>query len=991
MDPILPQFENKIDELQVPINKIELQKHVHTWWARRPSSLARVLTYLSLLDSHSSDPDFFDKLVKSTPTTKVMQAALNKIRDSQWQRTWRSHITNPISLEIPSEPSSLRVLDPFAGSGSIPIESLRFGCETYAGDLNPVSSLILRSVLQFPQEYFSANPHIKGTGPNEIWNGLDKELHYWAKWVEQKVLSATQSLFSYSNMNSGELSPIYYLWAKSYKCSNPSCPVDNYPFPTSFVLDQLRNTKQYVEYSFDNGQFNSIVKTGSKLTDDKRKITCPVCGNVFDKDTPRDKTLHQDSFLAVVILMSPRAKAPQYASGSPEDMKIFVPWSEDHQTRLMELLAKPYAQALIKPFNLEQTLTANKDFNGIHTFRDQFSDRQLLVGLEFMSAIMEACQQMELTGLPVENVNVLTTYLALLLGFIVEHNSRLCSWSGRGRPLPSFARLSYFVPPLFVERVPDGLVDLWLSKVLPTITELSNLPQVQQVYCGDAAHLSFEDNYFDAIVTDPPYYDNVPYSDLADFFWVWEAGIISNGQPDEVHKSNQNRPIITREAYLGNFTDRLLRAFKECFRVLKPGGVFSILLTSRSGFEEYINYIQQAGLEVISIKRIPEEFRFKIESTPQTLLVFSHKPYPAQSGQFLAANPDILAQAIDQGREKQLLYSGLAELLGTELDEKDYLNYVPIGAKGSTNEILMEVIALCDLPEFLEKTLGKTLMRRIANRLSLPDDVEPLSAILTYFGFNTVSPDSNLFGAKQITEKLSYLRHRIQTTDDKPYVRGLFIDGSTYVERLMHQTLWGWAQIAFGREKRDDALLAILTDPMSNTQPNLDRLAFGHIAKLFRELPDYIVRSSETSAFRSRLGRAHIYNPKNKQTSFGNRLDDAVTLRNKVEHDKEGYWSNTSLSNLIVDLTKSVDQARSLIDELSSAQAIPNIAVPKEKIEDQFGRVSYKIKLDNGNEITVFSTQMLKLGSSYMYFVGASNPKPVDPLLLLFDEIGLIP
>ena len=251
----------------------------------------KVLTYLSLLDSHSSDPDFFDKLVKSTPSTKVMQAALNKIRDSQWQRTWRSHTTNPISLEIPSEPSSLRVLDPFAGSGSIPIEALRFGCETYAGDLNPVSSLILRSVLQFPQEYFSANPHIKGTGPNEIWNGLDKELHYWAKWVEQKVLSATQSLFSYSNMNSGEFSPIYYLWAKSYKCCNPSCPVDYYPFPTSFVLDQLRNTKRYVEYNFDNGQFSAIVKTGSKPSDDKRKITCPVCGNLLDKDTQRDQNI----------------------------------------------------------------------------------------------------------------------------------------------------------------------------------------------------------------------------------------------------------------------------------------------------------------------------------------------------------------------------------------------------------------------------------------------------------------------------------------------------------------------------------------------------------------------------------------------------------------------------------------------------------------------------------------------------------------------------
>jgi hypothetical protein len=86
-----------------------------------------------------------------------------------------------------------------------------------------------------------------------------------------------------------------------------------------------------------------------------------------------------------------------------------------------------------------------------------------------------------------------------------------------------------------------------------------------------------------------------------------------------------------------------------------------------------------------------------------------------------------------------------------------------------------------------------------------------------------------------------------------------------------------------------------------------------------------------------------------------------------------------------------LESAQKLIDDLASAQAIPNIAVPKLKVEDQFGRVSYSIQLDNGNDLTVFSTHALKLGGSYLYFSGASNPNPVDPLLLMLDEIGPIP
>ena len=986
-----PEFENKIDDLQVQINKLEPQKSVHTWWARRPAALARILTYLSLIEGHDVDPEFLVKLAKNYPSTKVLQLALNKIRDSQWQHIWRSNINNPSVTDVPSEPTPLKILDPFAGSGSIPLEALRFGCDTYAGDLNPISSLILCSVLQYPQEFSSANPQITGTSPNKTWNGLDREIQYWAKWVEQKVLSATKSLFINSNKVQEGYSPTFYLWVKNYKCSNPSCPSGYFPSPATFILDQLKNTKRYVDYEFDNGKFNAVVKTGYEKPDKKGKLCCPACGTVHDMGIVQNHMLQDNPFLAVVILTSSNTKTPQYISGIPEDMNVFASWSKGNQVRLHELLTMPYAQALKKPLIFEQTQIANKPLDGINTFIDLFTNRQLLVGLEFMYAINDAGKQMKLIGLPEEIVNVLKTYLALLMGFVVEHNSKLCTWSGTGRPLSSFARSSYFIPQLFVERTPRGIVDLWLNKVLPTVTELGNLPKAQQVYCGDAAHLDFEDNYFDAIVTDPPYYDNVPYSDLADFFWVWESGILSSELPKPFNQANIEKTNIIRETFREDFTRHLIAAFKECFRVLKPGGALSILLTSRSGFEEYINYIQQAGMEIISVKRVPEEIRFKTESTPQTLLIFAHKPYPMKSGQILAADPEILGKAIDQGREKQLLYSGLAELLGSELDEKDYQDYVPVGAKGSKNEVLMEVIAICDLPDFLEKTLGKTLLRRIANRLTLPDDVDPLSALLSYFGFNSVFQGIDFQGAKQISEQLFFIRNRIQSNNEKPYIRGLFMDGSTYVEKLLRQTLWGWAQIAFGPEKRDQALLDILTDPVTNTHPDLDRLAFGHIAKIFRELPDFIVRSPETSGFRSKLGRPHIYNPKNKQTTYSNRVDDFVTLRNKVEHDKEGYWSNTQLSILVADLTKGLDQAKSFIEDLSNSQAIPNIAFIKEKTEDQFGRVSYKIKLDNGNEITIFATQSLKLGSSYMYFPGASNPKPVDPLLLLLDEIGVIP
>lgn len=960
---------------------------LHRWWARRPNVLARVGVYLALTETQNPDQTFLAMLGEVSPSEAILRLAKSNLRENQWRWAWREkrHDLDEGVADSDEQfsPETPRMLDPFAGGGSIPSEAARLGCEAYASDLNPVAYHILRATLQYPPAYSAPDEKIGGSAPKETWAGLKEELAYWTRRANLLAVERILPLFGVQNGEEAKL-PRYYLWVHIAQCANPSC---NRLFP-------LRN---FIPLEREGGKIKALVfePTGDDLqpriievqnTESKEKhYVCAFCGQA-----QTNQIALAEPILAAVVFDQGGKKV--FTSVAASDRVLFAPWTDTHFQRLNELLERNFARAISSSLP-EQTYAAVRRF-GYDTFRDLFSPRQLLVALEYTEAIRNICSEMEAAHIPIEQINALRTYLAFFIGSLVQSNSTLCRWLFAQRAAGT--SLDYLTPaftPSFAESSPIGMAERWLSKTLPAIENLASIPKATEVSLCDASSLPYADEFFDAIVTDPPYFDLVPYADLADFYWVWESAVIADITP--ATRASDQRPLeIKREQSPELYWQGLEAALRESYRVLKPGRMFAMLLGEKvkESFENYISIAQQVGFELADVKSIPsyEKHLLGVLDQSSTLLVYFRKPSVKTLRSALKAEATVLLDAAESGRP--VLYSGLAQLLISELTEEEIADLIPSVAKGARLEILMEVLADKDPRQLLEESLGKVGLRRIAKRLSKSESLDggrgPLDIVLTHFGFSLPSP-AREEGVAQVCDNLRRLCAKIRLAKEKDDVRGPFLNGCTSMERLIRVSMWGWAQMIFDSE-RDGSLLKILQAANSNKHYQLDRLSFGDILTIFRGLPDLVASSSKVDLIEQKYGRRHIYLPNNKQTKLADRIGEIIALRNKIEHNKDNYWADTELQLLIENTTSTLERGIALLSDLVASHAVPRIARAIQEIRDLFGRITYRLELDDGTETEArFSTQ-IRLGDTYLYFGSETNPRPVDPLILPLAELGNI-
>jgi hypothetical protein len=321
----------------------------------------------------------------------------------------------------------------------------------------------------------------------------------------------------------------------------------------------------------------------------------------------------------------------------------------------------------------------------------------------------------------------------------------------------------------------------------------------------------------------------------------------------------------------------LLGSFREANRVLKPGRIFSMILTTRTRehFHVYVRVAQAAGFELANVRQIKEEWRVPVEteslggskrdrSLVTTFFVYFLKPLAAKHRTPLSADDSALTTVFADAEAGQpVLYERLAKILLDELSPEDLADLVPEGARGSAIEQVIEALALEDPRTLLEQSLGRAGLRRVARTLGLLDDAaaetSPLDALLRYCGLAVPRLASKVGLGPTIRELKSCLG-AVQRAAQKPVIRGNFLTASTTVEKYLQLAVWGWAQIVFVGE-RDDVLKQILARP-DKSNPNLRRLTFGDVVALFRELPDVIAQSPRVSMIEQKFDRRHIYRPK---------------------------------------------------------------------------------------------------------------------------------
>ncbi len=621
---------------------------LHIWWARRPLASSRATSYAALIPAPGD--------VKERKKTKQFIIKLSK-----WENSLNHHI---IDIEKARKDvlnanggKPPRVLDPFSGGGSIPLEALRLGCEAHAVEYNPVATLILKCTLEYPQKYGKPK-EVKSRNSLSGFETKNILLEDVKKWGEFVLKQAKKEIGRFYPPDKDGSIPVGYIWARTIPCQNPACGAE-IPLMRQFWLAK-KNNKKVALYPYVEGKevkFKIVGDGYEKMPDDfdpskgtvSRAIAvCPVCGSTVEANTTRK--LFQEGKagerLVAVVLHKSGTTGKRYRLATEKDLEIF----KEAERYLEEKRQKLTEEWGIDPVPDEKILKKCHEVDrmpmyGMNTWGDLFNSRQKLALITFTEKVRQAYQKMIEEGYDEEYAKAVVGYLGLGVNRIADRNSSLSIWNNIAEKQEhTFGRQALPMCWDYAEtNVIEG-VQGWkkqfsyllhalenLSQIPPISNSQSPIPTVKQ---ASATELPYPDNYFDAVFTDPPYYDNVNYSVLSDFFYVWLKRSIGDLYPElfMTPLTPKSKEIVadparakSKEEARKFFEDMLKKAFKEMARVLKPNGIATIVYThkSTSGWETLINSLLESGLVPTASWPIDTEMKARLRAKESAALASS--------------------------------------------------------------------------------------------------------------------------------------------------------------------------------------------------------------------------------------------------------------------------------------------------------------------------------------------------------------------------------
>jgi putative DNA methylase len=558
-----------------------------------------------------------------------------------------------------------KVLDMFAGGGAIPLEALRLGCEAYALDLNPVAHIIELCTLVYPQKYGKPDPNARGmTGPENdkgatTWGGLAEEVRYWGNWVLKEVKAEIGDLYPlipdpnapprdffpdrqmamFQNekdqqklkIPGGYLTSVAYLWTRTVRCKNPSCsgtvPLVKQTWlckkkggkksPGRYVALKIIAPKgekkvrfEVVEAATEKGLgFNP--SAGSK----GGNATCPFCGTVADSGYVKAEgcAKRMGQQMMAIACTRPGQKGKFYLSA--DDFPDFIPDDDVIRRRIDDLCKRTEITVPSEPIEARMTGGICLPY-GLITFGDLFTPRQMFCLFTFAAIVKCSEILMKESGYDNERTKALITHLTLLIDRIVEYTSSLNRWDNtQQRVVGVFGRQALPMVWDFAELVPIGeTVGCWKPMLNAAIRGYDALSEIEQegiINRGASTSLPWSDATLDAVITDPPYYDNVDYAKISDFFYVWLRRIIGHLYPE--HFSTEGTPKKaeavadpvrhggSKEKARQAYEQMMAQSFAEANRVLKVGGQMVVVYAHKTtlGWSTLVDALREAGFDVV--------------------------------------------------------------------------------------------------------------------------------------------------------------------------------------------------------------------------------------------------------------------------------------------------------------------------------------------------------------------------------------------------------
>ncbi len=594
----------------------------HIWWARRPLGPSRATAYAALVDSRGADDKEKTRkhnFIASLATWETAQSPIS-INEA------RAHILESHDGKTPT------VLDPFGGGGSLPLEAQRLGCKAHSCDINPVAVLIQKCTLEYPQKY---------------GRQLSLDVKKWGDWV---IEQATSELAPFYPPETDGSTPYAYIWARTLPCQNLGCGA-TVPLMSQFWLSKKDNIALFPFEEDGSIAFRIVGATYHPMPPDfnpangtvvRAIVTCPLCHSAFPaKDTRR---LFQNGAagerMIAVVTEHPDGKEKRYRIATDDDVAVFKHAQKRRKEKCLTLVLD-WGLSPVPDESMPQirggaagNRIAKYHFN---TFGELFNARQQLALITFTeklrAAHTEMCAQ---TPVNKDYAAAVTTCLSLWLNRIADTGSNLCWWDNSGGAvirLFALQRLSMVWS--YGEANPLRVAVNRLKTVLKPMEHLSQMDaKPVAIKNASATTLPYPDAAFDAIITDPPYYDNIAYSYLSDFFYVWLKRSVGHLHPElfETALTPKAGEIVAYGHRKGGlaagkrfFEDELSKAFAEMYRVLKPGGISVIVYAHKStaGWETLINALLDSGLVITAAWPVDTELDSRFVALDAAVLASS--------------------------------------------------------------------------------------------------------------------------------------------------------------------------------------------------------------------------------------------------------------------------------------------------------------------------------------------------------------------------------
>jgi len=524
-------YKKKLIEVALPLEEINAQsareksiRHghpstLHLWWARRPLATARAVIWASLVDDPSSHPELFKTKEEQDKERERLFSILKEL--VKWENTNNKALFDAAKAEIKKSMGDNipPLLDPFAGGGSIPLEAQRLGLKAYAHDLNPVAVMINKAMIEIPPKFANQppiNPEYAQSMMKREWKGvagLAEDVRYYGKWSLEKARERIGHLYPTIKGEKGqEHNVIAWIWTRTVKCPNPACGCEM-PQASSFVLSSKTGNEAYIKPIINGTSISYTVKMGEIPADQPTPKTgrgafqCICCGTPVKGDyiKTEGKEKRIGSQLMAIV-----------AEG--KNGRIYLTPNEEQVSASKCLPLEWTSDAVLTGKVADQV-----PLYGYTTFSHLFTDRQLTTHTTFYSLLTEVYSQIVSNGASKEYANAILVYLVFILDKLVDYHSSFSTWHTSGEKLRNiFSRQAIAMVWDYSEGNPFCKSSGCFENMLNWVIEC-----LQSIPCeitGDAiqhdAQISHTLNGV-IVSTDPPYYDNISYADLSDYFYIW--------------------------------------------------------------------------------------------------------------------------------------------------------------------------------------------------------------------------------------------------------------------------------------------------------------------------------------------------------------------------------------------------------------------------------------------------------------------------------------